>query len=274
MDFSRHYAARAHQTQRWEPVLYALPSLNEIEDMLQIQRQNEYELTRTRTAVVNQEQARAEQIAQRKAFKPGGVDADEHMAMNQEDSKGASGFAGADAKKRRGVSFPKERDLSFSSPPFDELTLFLQKAAPPGRCQNCNRAETPEWHLEQDRSRMLCNVCHLHYAKLTRKMDADKYARSPGRLDTNVSSKGAQRGDCFNQKNREKHSLTPTTNRNLKRRKTSDSSSSSMGTPETNNTSPLLEPKYDVPSWVLPLSFESLLLQWTTLQKQEIQPLI
>ncbi|KAJ5234039.1 Zinc finger NHR/GATA-type [Penicillium citrinum] len=148
LDFSRHYAARAHQTQRSGPVLGSLPSLNEVEDMLHMQRRNQDALIRIRTAVVNQEQALAEQMAQRKAYKP----EDEHMALYQEDFKGTGGFAGADAKKRRG------------------------KAAPPGRCHSCNRAETPEWRRGPDGARTLCNACGLHYAKLTRKMGANKAA--------------------------------------------------------------------------------------------------
>jgi hypothetical protein len=103
LDFSRHYAALAHQTQRSGPVLGSLPTLNEVEDMLHLQRRNQDALIRIRTAVVNQEQALAEQMAQRKAFKLG---EDEHMALYQEEFKGAGGFAGADSKKRRGVSFP------------------------------------------------------------------------------------------------------------------------------------------------------------------------
>ncbi|KAJ5111530.1 hypothetical protein N7532_002065 [Penicillium argentinense] len=146
LDFSRHYAARAHQTQRSGPVMGSLPSLNEVEDMLHMQRRNQDALIRIRTAVVNQEQALAEQMAQRKAFKP----EDEHMALYQEDFKGTGGFAGADSKKRRG------------------------KAAPPGRCHSCNRAETPEWRRGPDGARTLCNACGLHYAKLTRKMGANK----------------------------------------------------------------------------------------------------
>ncbi|KAJ5135091.1 Zinc finger NHR/GATA-type [Penicillium bovifimosum] len=144
LDFSRHYAARAHQTQRSGPILGSLPSLNEVEDMLHMQRRNQDALIRIRTAVVNQEQALAEQMAQRKAFKT----EDEHMAMYQEEYKGTGGFAGADPKKRRG------------------------KAAPPGRCHSCNRAETPEWRRGPDGARTLCNACGLHYAKLTRKMGA------------------------------------------------------------------------------------------------------
>lgn len=99
LDFSRHYAACAHQTQRSGPIIGSLPSLNEVEEMLHMQRRNQDALIRIRTAVVNQEQALAE-MAQRKAFKT----EDEHMAMYQEEYKGTGGFAGADSKKRRGVS--------------------------------------------------------------------------------------------------------------------------------------------------------------------------
>jgi hypothetical protein len=45
-----------------------------------------------------------------------------------------------------------------------------QRAAPPGRCHSCNRAETPEWRRGPDGARTLCNACGLHYAKLTRRM--------------------------------------------------------------------------------------------------------
>ncbi|KAJ5707521.1 Zinc finger NHR/GATA-type [Penicillium malachiteum] len=149
LEFSRHYAARAHQTQRSGPIMGSLPTLSEVEEMLHMQRRNQDALIRIRTAVVNQEQALAE-MAQRKAYKP----EDEHMAgtMYQEDFKGAGGFAGGDSKKRRG------------------------KAAPPGRCHSCNRAETPEWRRGPDGARTLCNACGLHYAKLTRKMGANKAA--------------------------------------------------------------------------------------------------
>ncbi|KAL9039839.1 MAG: hypothetical protein Q9214_004713 [Letrouitia sp. 1 TL-2023] len=43
------------------------------------------------------------------------------------------------------------------------------RAAHPGRCHSCNRAETPEWRRGPDGVRILCNSCCLHYAKLTRK---------------------------------------------------------------------------------------------------------
>ena len=54
----------------------------------------------------------------------------------------------------------------------------LQKATPPGRCHRCNRAETPEWRRGPDGARTLCNACGLHYAKLTRKMEANKATTS------------------------------------------------------------------------------------------------
>lgn len=104
LDFSRHYATRAHQTQRSGPMLGTLPPLHEIEDMINLQRRNQDALMRLRTAVLNQEHALAEQMAQRKAFSAGGVHDSDHMAMYQEEFKGSGGFAGPDTKKRRGVS--------------------------------------------------------------------------------------------------------------------------------------------------------------------------
>lgn len=88
------------------------------------------------------EQQAAEQRQQQKMYAehamPGGShDMDESRV----------GFAGSDAKKRRG------------------------RAAPPGRCHSCNRAETPEWRRGPDGARTLCNACGLHYAKLTRKQN-------------------------------------------------------------------------------------------------------
>ncbi|KAL4878620.1 hypothetical protein BJY04DRAFT_108176 [Aspergillus karnatakaensis] len=151
MDFSRHYANKAQQS-RSGPVPGSLPSLQEIEDMLNIQRRNHDVLMRIRTAVFNQENAMAEQLAQRKVFRPSGPHDDDRMAMYHEELKGSGGFAGPDSKKRRG------------------------KAAPPGRCHSCNRAETPEWRRGPDGARTLCNACGLHYAKLTRKMGAKQAA--------------------------------------------------------------------------------------------------
>ena len=127
LDFSRHYAQRAHQTQRSGPVLGSLPSLHEVEDMLSLQRRNQEALLRIRTAVLNQEHALAEQMAQRKAFKHGGVREDDHMAMYQEDFKGSGGFAGPDSKKRRGVGFT--HPISFFLPLVFPIGCFLLSEA-------------------------------------------------------------------------------------------------------------------------------------------------
>jgi len=88
---------------------------------------------------------------------------EDHIGLYQEEFKGGGGFAGADAKKRRG------------------------KAAPPGRCHSCQRAETPEWRRGPDGARTLCNACGLHYAKLTRKMGANKASAMSSNLKTKSS---------------------------------------------------------------------------------------
>ncbi|RHZ62904.1 hypothetical protein CDV55_101405 [Aspergillus turcosus] len=193
LDFSRHYATRAHQTQRSGPMLGSLPSLHEIEDMINLQRRNQDALMRIRNSVLNQEHALAEQMAQRKAFNAGGVHDNDHMAMYQEDFKGNGGFAGPDTKKRRGrvsvfsivfqsvISSRLDREYGHAN------QASLQKAAPPGRCHSCNRAETPEWRRGPDGARTLCNACGLHYAKLTRKMGASKAAS----LGSNLKPKAA-----------------------------------------------------------------------------------
>lgn len=89
------------------------------------------------------------------------------------------GFAGGDAKKRRGVSTAHTG--------VKDSADHLQKAAPPGRCHSCNRAETPEWRRGPDGARTLCNACGLHYAKLTRKMGVNKAAALTG---SNLRPKG------------------------------------------------------------------------------------
>lgn len=91
-------------------------------------------------------------------------------SMYGEDSK-SQGF-GQDNKKRRGVSgatYGMASNLTHS-----------KRAAPPGRCHSCNRAETPEWRRGPDGARTLCNACGLHYAKLTRKNSQKQSQSSSG----------------------------------------------------------------------------------------------
>lgn len=135
-----------HQTARTGPSLSTLPGLVEVDDMISKSRVQMDSFLKIREVIVTQqaayEQQAADQRHQQKTFaEPPSSDHDPQEDID--DSK--SGFGGSDTKKRRG------------------------RAAPPGRCHSCNRAETPEWRRGPDGARTLCNACGLHYAKLTRK---------------------------------------------------------------------------------------------------------
>lgn len=123
-------------------------------------------LARVKEVVIQQQNALSEHRA-RFARAP----MEEDYGGMSDDYK-SGGFAGGDAKKRRGVS---------GFPLFQlRLLIAVQKAAPPGRCHSCNRAETPEWRRGPDGARTLCNACGLHYAKLTRKIGVSKAAAMTG----------------------------------------------------------------------------------------------
>jgi GATA zinc finger len=127
-------------------------------------------LGRIKDAVIAQQHALAEEQA--RALKREHYEDD--LTGFSGDFKENGGFAAGDSKKRRGVSLDASSWCLFNF----ELTS-LQKAAPPGRCHSCNRAETPEWRRGPDGARTLCNACGLHYAKLTRKI-ANKNASHSG----------------------------------------------------------------------------------------------
>jgi GATA zinc finger len=126
-------------------------------------------LGRMREAVIAQQHALAEEQA--RALKREHYDDD--ITGFPSEFKENGGFTAGDSKKRRGVSFV----CAISTYP---RLMPLQKAAPPGRCHSCNRAETPEWRRGPDGARTLCNACGLHYAKLTRKMAVNKNAALSG----------------------------------------------------------------------------------------------
>jgi len=110
-------------------------------------------VARIREVIVTQQAALAEQRSYDYAHKPGS-EVDEDGSMYQDKLDGSGGFAGPDTKKKRGVC----PILSISSLyAYD----FKQRAAPPGRCHSCNRAETPEWRRGPDGARTLCNACGL-----------------------------------------------------------------------------------------------------------------
>lgn len=149
-DFAKHYRQRAHETQRSGMTPGSIPSLNETDELMKLHARIGDCFVSIRNVVVNQQAAIAEQQDPRyKAMN--GYDHEGPNAYH-DDPKGGGGFAGSDPKKRRG------------------------RAAPPGRCHSCNRAETPEWRRGPDGARTLCNACGLHYAKLTRKMGGNKAA--------------------------------------------------------------------------------------------------
>ena len=147
-----------HRDARSGPTLSTLPSMVEVEDMITKSRIQLDSLNKIREVILTQQAAYEQQMADQrqhhKAFAEPPPPPPEQLT-DGEDSK--SGFAGPDTKKRRG------------------------RAAPPGRCHSCNRAETPEWRRGPDGARTLCNACGLHYAKLTRK-------QTTANKNTNVGS--------------------------------------------------------------------------------------
>ncbi|OBT49909.1 hypothetical protein VE04_09759 [Pseudogymnoascus sp. 24MN13] len=86
---------------------------------------------------------------------------DDHRQRNQ---NGGPGPEYGGEEEQWGV----DKEQGFSGGP-DPKKIRRGRAAPPGRCHSCNRAETPEWRRGPDGARTLCNACGLHYAKLTRR---------------------------------------------------------------------------------------------------------
>lgn len=138
MEWTREYGTRAHQTQRSGPIPGSMPSLEECDEMIREQEKTLQAMARIREVIFKQHQALQEQkIYDQRNYKatPSEADDDHNSYMDKLDGQG--GFAGSDAKKRRG------------------------RAAPPGRCHSCSRAETPEWRRGPDGARTLCNACGL-----------------------------------------------------------------------------------------------------------------
>lgn len=101
LDFSQHYGARAHQTQRSGPVPGSLPTLAEVDDMIRQTNRVAEALAQIKDVIITQHNVLAEQQAQRQSLKNENFEDD--GSVYQEEFKGGGGFAGADAKKRRGV---------------------------------------------------------------------------------------------------------------------------------------------------------------------------
>lgn len=138
----------------------SIPRLEEIEDMIKQGDRVQMSLQRMRDVVFNHQQASMVEPPQQAHYRRTNVYDHETSSNYGEEMKGAGGFAGADNKTRkRGVSFRSTTILS--------LLILRQRAAPPGRCHSCNRAETPEWRRGPDGARTLCNACGLRTQDLT-----------------------------------------------------------------------------------------------------------
>lgn len=136
LEFSKHFGVKAHQTQRSGPLPGSIPTLENIEDLLQKSQKIQDALTRIKEVVITQNVAFAEQQKGPNQQMVNGYGPEPNGYQPPDETK-AGGFAGPDPKKRRG------------------------RAAPPGRCHSCNRAETPEWRRGPDGARTLCNACGL-----------------------------------------------------------------------------------------------------------------
>ncbi|KAI1614372.1 hypothetical protein EDD36DRAFT_418207 [Exophiala viscosa] len=150
LDFARTWAQRFHHGSRSGYFHEALPSLNEMDDVLRHSHRIFENLSHLRELVIAQQTALSERRARQAEEYHGLPDGYRNPALGDRGERDAK-------KQRRG-----------------------QKAAPPGRCHSCNRAETPEWRRGPDGARTLCNACGLHYAKLTRKMGVNKAAALTG----------------------------------------------------------------------------------------------
>ncbi|KAF2822225.1 GCS-domain-containing protein [Ophiobolus disseminans] len=153
-EFSKIYRQRAHENQRIGMTPQSMPRLEEVDDMLKQSERINMSLQRMRDVVFSHHQASIVEPPQDPRYRQmNGYDHD--SSSNYGDDAKGGGFAGGDSKTRK-----------------------RGRAAPPGRCHSCNRAETPEWRRGPDGARTLCNACGLHYAKLTRKMGGKAMASS------------------------------------------------------------------------------------------------
>jgi hypothetical protein len=157
-EWSHHYHQIAQEQQR--PIPDRMPTMDSCDDMLMHGQKIMMALQRMKETIHQQEYAAQADLRMRDHGPKGPGDYDDDMSMYGDDMKN-QGFGGSESKKRRGVCrYPLPISMDSNK---------KQRAAPPGRCHSCNRAETPEWRRGPDGARTLCNACGLHYAKLTRK---------------------------------------------------------------------------------------------------------
>jgi hypothetical protein len=174
-EWTRQYRTSAHNHTRNGLINANILRLQDIDDLIKHGEKIQMSLQRMRDVVYSHQQTHIVEPPLESHYRP--MNGYDHDGSNVYQDDGKGGAFPSDAKKRRGVSAPIV-DLNKS------LTR-VQRAAPPGRCHSCNRAETPEWRRGPDGARTLCNACGLRkclrlpfwsklivtdYAKLTRKM--------------------------------------------------------------------------------------------------------
>lgn len=101
LEFSRQCGARLHQSQRSEPTPGNLPQLQEIDHLMEKSRRQLDCYAKMREFIIAQQTAYFHQAQEQQSRAQEGMKRD--SVHQNEDSK-AGGFAGAEAKKRRGVS--------------------------------------------------------------------------------------------------------------------------------------------------------------------------
>lgn len=150
-EFSKAYRQRAHENQRIGMTPQSIPRLEDIDDMIKQGERVQISLQRMRDVVFNHQQASMAEPVRDAHYRR--VNGDREITSDE--LSGNGGFTGADNKTRkRGVGFLSQKVIA-------ALLTLTQRAAPPGRCHSCNRAETPEWRRGPDGARTLCNACGL-----------------------------------------------------------------------------------------------------------------
>ena len=101
LEFTREYGVRNHNNQRQGMSPRSIPHLQTVEELKQKSRRIEDSLKRIREMVIAQNHAMEQQM---KDSGRGGPGSYSDSNGYPDDRQGMGGFAGGDAKKRRGVS--------------------------------------------------------------------------------------------------------------------------------------------------------------------------
>ena len=153
MEFVRHHGDQMHQNARTEPTPATLPTVAEVDGMMRTVRLQLDGLANIREVVLAQHAAHDAQMTAVPPYHPPDPSASAAATTTTTDDPVIA-----------------HSPAPAPAPAFDAKKPRRGRAAPPGRCHSCNRAETPEWRRGPDGARTLCNACGLHFAKTTRKL--------------------------------------------------------------------------------------------------------